>query len=134
MTSRQRDDSIQMGKKKTIGAHVERVSLLLNQLGKGRLDLAWPTCIYEEEAHPMSTRRNPRFCCVGFGINRISRVPEVSDRLGRRHQFEQQLKALSGRFCQQEIDASEISTGSIEAPDEADRTGSADCIKTTGIV
>src|SRR5215471_17779603 len=120
MTSRQRDDSIQMGKKKTIGAHVERVSLLLNQLGKGRLDLAWPTCIYEEEAHPMSTRRNLRLSCVGLGINRISRVPKVSDRLGRRHQFEQQLKALSGRFCQQEINASEISIGSIETFDETD--------------
>ena len=56
MASRQRDDLIQMGKKKTIGDHVERVRLLLNQLGKGRLDLAWPTCIYEEEAYPMSTR------------------------------------------------------------------------------
>ena len=33
---------------------------------------------------------------------------------------EQQLKAFSGRFCQQEIDASEISAGSIEAVDEAD--------------
>jgi hypothetical protein len=52
MASRQRDDLIQMGKKKTIGSHVERVSPLLNQLGKGRLDLAWPTCIYEEEASP----------------------------------------------------------------------------------
>jgi hypothetical protein len=50
MAGRQRDDLIQMGKKETVGAHVERVSSLLNQLGKGRLDLAWPTCIYEEEA------------------------------------------------------------------------------------
>ena len=71
----------------------------------------------------MSTRRNLRFACVGFRVNRIGRVPEVSDRLGRRHQFEQQLKAFSGRFCQQEINASEISAGSIEALDEADPDG-----------
>ena len=43
---------------------------------------------------------------------------EVSDRLGRRHQFEQQLKAFSGRFCQQKINASEIPAGSIEALDD----------------
>jgi hypothetical protein len=123
MASRQPDDLIQMGEKKTIGAHVERVSLPLNQFGKGRLDLAWPTCIYDEETYPVSTRRNLRFACVGFRINGITRVPEVSDRLGRRHQFEQQLKAFSGRFCQQEINASEISAGSIEALDEADSDG-----------
>ena len=47
MAGRQRDDLIQMSKKETVGAHVERVSPLLNQLGKGCVDLAWPTCIYE---------------------------------------------------------------------------------------
>src|SRR5262245_4475208 len=123
MASRQPDDLIQMGEKKPVGAHVERVSLTLNQFGKGRLDLACPTCIYDEEAYPMSTRRKLRFACVGFRINRITRVREVSDCLGRRHQFEQQLNAFSGRFCQQEINASEISAGSIEALDEADSDG-----------
>ena len=73
--------------------------------------------------YPMSTRGNLRFACVRFRINRITRVPEVSDRLGRRHQFEQQLKAFSGRFGQQEINASEISAGLIEALDEADSDG-----------
>src|SRR4029453_13645430 len=108
MASSQPRDFIQMGEKKTIGAPVERLSLTLNQFGKGCLDLAWPTCIYDEEAYPMSTRRNLRFACVGFRINRITRVPEVSDRLGGRHKFEQQIKAFSGGFCQQEINASEI--------------------------
>src|SRR5262249_39863388 len=56
----------------------------------------------------------------GLRINRISRVAEVCNRLGRRQQVEQQLKALSRRFGQQEIDASKISAGSIEAVDETD--------------
>jgi hypothetical protein len=109
MAGRQRDDLSGASKKKTVAAHQERASPLLNNIRKGRLDLAWPTCVHEQQAHPKSMRCNLHLSRFGLGKNRIGRVPEVSDQRGRRHQFAQQLKALSGSFSQQEVYAGEIS-------------------------
>ena len=58
MAGRQRDDLIGMGKKKTVAAHLERVSSLLNKVRKGRLDLACDTCIEDQEPYPMGMRRS----------------------------------------------------------------------------
>ena len=80
MSGRQRDDLIGIGKKKTVAAHVERVSPLLNKVRKGRLDLAWATCIHEQEAYPMSTRRKLHLSRFALGKNGVGRVAEVSDR------------------------------------------------------
>lgn len=120
MTGRQRDDLIGMVKKKPVAAHQERVSALLNKVRKGHLDLARAACIHDQQAHPMSTRRN--FHLFGFALrkNGVARVAEVSDRLGRRHHFEQQLKALSDYCRQQKVDAGEIPARSVETIDEAD--------------
>src|SRR5947208_14640651 len=120
MAPRQPGDLIAVGKKKPIGAHQERVSPLLNKVRKGRLDLAWATCIHEQQANPKSTRRNLHHSRFALLITGVGRVAEVSDRRGRRHQFEQQLKALPGRFGQQEIDAGKIPTRSVWTVDEAD--------------
>jgi hypothetical protein len=68
----------------------------------------------------MSTRRRLHFSHFGLRVNGVGRVAEVSDQLGRGHQFEQQLKALSGRFSQQQINAGEISARSVKTFDEAD--------------
>ena len=56
MASCQRDDLVGMSKEKAVAAHLERVSPLLNKFCKGRLDLAWATCIHDPQAHPMGTR------------------------------------------------------------------------------
>src|SRR5262249_8791218 len=116
----QRDNFIAMGMKKTVAAHQESVSPLLNKIRKGGLDLAWATCIQKQQAHPKSTRRNFHLSRFSFGINGVGRVAEVSDRLRRRHQFEQQLKALCDHFDQEEVDAGEISARSVETVNEAD--------------
>jgi hypothetical protein len=79
MAGRQRDDLIRMGKKKTVAAHLERVSPLLNKVRKGRLDLGWATSIHEQEAHPMSTRRNLHLSRFALSKNRVGRVAEVSE-------------------------------------------------------
>jgi hypothetical protein len=72
----------------------------------------------------MSTRRNLQLSRLGLSKNRVGRVAEVSDQVGRWHQFEQQLKALSGRFGRrQETDAGDISASSIEPVDEANPDG-----------
>jgi hypothetical protein len=112
-------DLIGISKKKTVAAHLERVGALLYKLRKGCLDLALATCIHGHEAHPMGTRRNidlPRFA---LGINGIGRVAEVTDQRGLRYQFEQQFKALCGRFGRQESDAGDIAARPIEAINEA---------------
>src|ERR1700737_2680683 len=95
MAGRQRDDLIGICKKRNGATHHERVSPLLNKLRKGRLELAWATCIHEQEANCMSIRGSLQLFPFALGKNGVGRVAEVSDRPGRRHQFEQQLKALS---------------------------------------
>jgi hypothetical protein len=41
-----------MGKKKTVAAHLERVSPLLNKIIKSRVDLTCATCIEGQELAP----------------------------------------------------------------------------------
>src|SRR5262249_60787985 len=84
MAGCQHDDLIAMGKKKTVAAHVARVSPLLNKVRKRRLDLVRGTCIHEPEVDPVSTRRNLYLCHFGLRVNGVGRVSEVSDQLGRR--------------------------------------------------
>src|SRR5262249_32327252 len=126
MAGRQRDDLRGIGKKRNGAAHHERVSPLLNKLRKRRLELARATCIHEQEVNSTSTRGSLQFSPFALSKNGVGRVAEVSDRLGRRHQFEQQLKALSSQFGQHEVDAGDISARSVETIDEAnpDRVGS----------
>ena len=82
----------------------------------------------------MSTRGGLQLSCLTLSKNWVGRVAEVSDRSGRRHQFEQQLKALPSHFGPHKVDAGEISAGPVELVNEAnpDRVGA--CIKTIGIV
>src|SRR5262249_6469535 len=87
---------------------------------KGCLDLALATCIYKQEAHPKCVRRGLHLFRFGLGKNGVGRVAQVSDRLRRRHQLEQQLKALCNHFDQEEIDAGEISASSVETVNDAD--------------
>ena len=109
-----------MGKKKTIGAHQERGSPLLNKIRKGRIDLALATCIQEQQADPKSTRRNLHLFRFGLGINGIGWVSEITDQGGCRHQFDEKLKALRGYLGQREVDAREISARPVETVDEVD--------------
>src|SRR5262249_26000380 len=67
----------------------------------------------------VSTRGSLQLSRLTLSKNWIGRVVEVSDRLGRRHQVEQQLKALSCHFGPHEVDAGEISARTVEASDEA---------------
>ena len=73
----------------------------------------------------MSTRGSLQLSRLTLSKNWVGRVVEVSDRPGRRHQFEQQLKALSSHFGQHEVDAGEIFARSVELINEAnpDRVG-----------
>ena len=74
----------------------------------------------------MSTRGSLQLSGFALGKNGVGRVAEVSDRRGLRHQFEQQIKALSSHFGRHELDAGDISARPIETIDEAnpDRVGS----------
>ena len=74
----------------------------------------------------MSTRGSLQLSGFALGKNGVGRVAEVSDRRGLRHQFEQQIKALSSHFGPHEVDAGDISARPIETIDEAnpDRVGS----------
>ena len=98
MPGRQRDDLIGIGKKKNSAAHHKRVSPLLNKVREGRLELAWATYIHEQEANCMSTRGSLQLSRFALGKNGVGPVVEVSDRLGLRHHFKQQFKALSSHF------------------------------------
>src|SRR5262245_33081224 len=89
MAGCQRDDLIGICKKRNGAAHHERVSPLLNKLRKGRLELAWATCVHEHEANCTSTRGSLQLFPFALGKNGVGRVAQVSDRVGRRHQFEQ---------------------------------------------
>src|SRR5262249_32764898 len=89
MMGPQRNDLIRLSKKKTVAAHLQRLSLLLNEVRKGGVNLAWATCIKGQEAHSMSARRNLHFSRLSLGINRVCWVAEISDRRGLGHQFEQ---------------------------------------------
>src|SRR5436190_22217848 len=111
MAGRQRDDLIGICKKRNGAAQ--------NKVRKGRLQLAWATCIHDQEANSTLTRRRLQLSRFVLGKNGSGRVAEVSDRSSRRHQFEQPLKALSDRFGQHEVDAGEISPRSVETVDEA---------------
>src|SRR5262245_24519831 len=126
MPGRQRDDLIGIGQKGNGAAHDERFSSLLNKVRKGRLELAWVTCIHEHEANSTSTRGSLQLSRFALGKDGVGWVAEVSDRLGRWHQFEQQVKALSSHFGPHEMDAGDISARSVETADEAypDRVGS----------
>src|SRR5262249_47208713 len=94
----QRDDLIAVGMKKTVAAHQEGVSALLNKICKGRVDLACATCIHERQAYPTRIRCIRRLFGLGFGKKGVGRVAEVSDRLSRRHQFEQLFEPLCGHL------------------------------------
>src|SRR5260370_10725468 len=113
----QSDDLIAVGMKKTVAAHQERVGPRLNKIRKGRVDVAWATCIHEQQAYPTRTRCLLHLSRFGFGKNGVGRVAEVSDRLSRRHQFEQLLKPLCGHFDQEEVNAGEISARLVETAD-----------------
>ena len=73
----------------------------------------------------MSTRGTLQLSRLTLSKNWVGRVAEVSDRPRRRHQLEQQLKALSSHFGQHEVDAGEISARPVELVNEAnpDRVG-----------
>jgi len=101
----QRRDLIAVNVKKPIATHEECVSSLLNEIDKGRPDLAWATCIHMEQVHPKSSRCYLDVSRLGLNKNWIGRIVEVTDRPGRRNQLEQQLKALCGHFGQDEVDA-----------------------------
>src|SRR5262245_53897668 len=91
---------------------------------------AWAARIHEQEANCMSTRGSFQLSRFALGKNGVGRIVEISDRLGLRHQFKQQFKALSSHFGPHEVNAGDrlrLSTRPI-------RTGSAACIKTIGIV
>jgi hypothetical protein len=98
MPGRQRDDLIGIGKKKNSADHHKRVSPLLNKVREGRLELAWAAYIPEQEANCMSTRGSLQLSRFALGKNGVGPVVEVSDRLGLRHHFKQQFKALSSHF------------------------------------
>ena len=126
MPGRQRDDLIGIGKKRNSAAHHERVSLLLNKLREGRLEIAWATCIQKQEANRMSTRGSLQLSRFALSKDGVGRVAEVSDRRGLRYQFEQQIKALASHFGPHEVDAGDISARPVETIDESnpDRVGS----------
>src|SRR5262249_8031516 len=84
MPGRQRDDLIGIGKKRNSAAHHKRVSPLLNKVREGRLELAWATCIHEQEANCMSSRGSLQLSRFALGKNGVGPVVEVSDRLGLR--------------------------------------------------
>ncbi len=109
-----------MVNEKTVAAHQERVSPLLNKILKPRLDLDWATCIHEQQPYPKSTRCSLHLSRFGLRINGISRVAKVGDRRGRRHQLEEHFKALCDHFGQGEVEAGEISARSPETADKAD--------------
>src|SRR5262245_12945640 len=79
MAACQRDDLIGTCKKRNGAAHYERVSALLNNLRKGRLELAWATCIYEQKANCTSPRSSLQLSPFALGKNGVGRVAEVSD-------------------------------------------------------
>ena len=126
MAGRQGDDLIRICEKRHSAAHHERFSSLLNKVREGRLELAWATCIHGHEANSTSTRGSLQLARFALGKNGVGGVAEVSDRLGRWHQFEQQVKALSSHFGPHEVDAGDISARFAETADEAnpDRVGS----------
>jgi hypothetical protein len=89
MLGRERHDLIGFGKKRNCAAHHKRIRPLPNNVREGRLELAWPTCIHNREAQPVGTGCSLQLPRFALGKNWIARIAEVSDRLGRRHQFEQ---------------------------------------------
>src|SRR5262249_7919902 len=78
MAGRQRDNLIGICKNRNGAAHHERVSPLLNNLRKGRLELAWATCIQEQETNCTSTRSSLQLSPFALGKNGVGRVAEVS--------------------------------------------------------
>jgi hypothetical protein len=120
---RQRYDVVAVGKKKAISAHKHCINRMLDEISKGRINLVKATCICPQKAHSDSTCCILHFFRFTLGINWIARIAEVSDRFGRRHSFEEKLEALSGHFSQQEIDACEISIGSVETTNKTDSNG-----------
>src|SRR5262249_32396470 len=119
MPGRQRDDLIGIGKKRNSATDHKSVSPLLNKVREGRLELAWATCIHEQEANCISIRRSLQHSRFALGKNGVGRVAEVSNRLGSRHQLEQQVKTLSSHFGPHEVDAGDIAPRPVETIDEA---------------
>ena len=58
MAGRERDDLVGMSKEKTVTTHLEYVNSLLNNVREGRLNLAWATCIHDQQVHSMGIRRS----------------------------------------------------------------------------
>jgi hypothetical protein len=101
MAGRQRDDLIGMGKKKTVAAHLERVSPLLNKVRKGRVDLAWATCIHDRgpARSPANTRNGQGPAALGaLGLSGAWGAPPVA--LGRFVASGRDAAARSSRHCQ----------------------------------
>src|SRR5262245_37359831 len=87
---------------------------------KGGIDLTQASDICKLELHPERTRGSlhlPRFT---FGIKWIGWIAEIDNRLGYRHHFEEHLQALSRHFGQEQVDACDVSAGSVETVNEAD--------------
>src|SRR4029077_10868607 len=75
LAGRQRDDLIGIGKKGNSATYHKSVSPVVNKVREGRLEVAWATCIHEQEANCHS-----RFA---LGKNGIGRVAEISNRAAR---------------------------------------------------
>src|SRR4029077_10185257 len=117
---RERHDLFATSEEEAVGAHEERVHPLLNDFPEGQLDPARIAGVEEHELHAERARGGLHLSALGLGKDRVGRVPQVSDGLHARDQFEQELKAFPGDLGEEEVDAGEISAGTIETVDEAD--------------
>jgi hypothetical protein len=92
---------------------------LLDDGRKSRRDLAFGRGNESKQAHPENMGRS-----LQIGPPKTSGgTLQVCNRVGRRHQFVQQLKALSGQLGTNVGDAGEIARGTIEARYHANLDG-----------
>jgi hypothetical protein len=89
--------------------------MLLDEGRKSRGNLAFGRGIEHQQAHPEDTGR--RLHSFRLGLNKFGTglTRQHCNRVSRRHQFVQHLKALSGQLGTEAGDAGEIAGGTIEA-------------------
>ena len=101
------------------------LDLLLDKCWDGNSDIVGIAGFQHQQAQAEGLSRNPRFSRFGSGRDGIFRIDEERNRGGGGYQLVQQLNALGDDFNIDNGNSRSISTGSIEALDEAglDRVG-----------
>jgi len=99
-----------------VGGRYDRIDALLGETGEGQIDLALVACLLNANVQPESTRRVLHLAGLRFKTW-ISRIDQIADHFGLRHQFVQDFEPLRPQRIEEITSSGGIAARSVQVRD-----------------